>query len=153
MVQRSYQGLGPPEAAIREFEALSPHVRWLWGLQAMVGCFSADGSALDIALDGVHTAAFHFTRRPHFYGLRDPAPGAPDLSDRRLGPRAFETLRPYALHLRGLQGRCRPFGRDWQALNIPLQALETAAFHFTGVAQFYGSRGDSAGPFRRAGSP
>ena len=150
MVQRTYHGLGTPEAAARELAGLRAHVRWLWGLQAKVGFFSTDGSALDIAVDAVHTTAFHFTRRPHFYGLRDPDPGAPDLADRALASTAFDALRPYAQHLRGLQGRCRPFGRDWQALNIALQGLETTAFHFTRLPSFYGSRGDSAGPTLRA---
>lgn len=152
MVHRTYYGLGHADAATREFDGLRAHVRWLWGLQAKVGFFSADGSALDIAVDALHTAAFHFTRRPHFYGLRDPDLGAPDLADRRLAHGAFEALRPYAQHLRALQGRCRPFGRDWQALNVALQGLETAAFHFTGQGAFYGSRGDSAGPTLRVGA-
>lgn len=151
MVHRTYAGLGPPEAAARAFEALRPHMRWLWGLQAAVGYFSADGSALDVAVDALHTTAFHFTRQPQVFGLRDPDLAAPDLTDRDLAPLAFEALRPYARQLRNLQARCRPFGRDWQALNIALQGLETAAFHFTGNADFYGSRGDSAGPVRQAG--
>jgi hypothetical protein len=148
MVHRTYAGLGTPEAAARDFEALRPHVRLLWGLQACVGYFSRDGSALDIALDSLQTAAFHFTRRPHFYGPRDPTADAPDLGDRSQAPAAFDALRPYAARLRLWQGRCRPFGRDWQALNVALQGLETAAFHFTLTAQFYGSRSDAAGPTR-----
>jgi hypothetical protein len=151
MVHRTYQGLGAREAAVREFEALRAHVRWLWGLQAAVGLFSADGSALDVAIDAAQTSAYHFTRRPHFYGLRDPDPGAPNLRDRGLAPMAFEALRPYAQQLRRLQGRCRPFGRDWQAINVAFEGLETAAFHFTAVDRFYGSRGDSAGPVRIGG--
>ena len=152
MVHRTYQGLGSLEAAVRDFEALRPHVKLLWGMQQAVGYFTAEGSALDVALDALLTAAFHFTRRPHFYGACDPLPDAPDLRDRREAPTALDRLRPYALELRTLQGRCRPFGRDWQALNIPLQSLETTAFHFTGVPHFYGSRGDSAGPVRVGGA-
>lgn len=152
MVHRTYQGLGTQEAASREFDALRPHVRWLWGLQAAVGFFSADGSALDVAIDAAHTSAYHFTRRPHFFGLKEPESGAPNLTDRSLAPTAFEALRPYALRLRHLQSRCRPFGRDWQALNVALEGLETAAFHFTGVDRFYASRGDSAGPVGRVGA-
>lgn len=148
MVHRTYAGLGGPEAASRDFEALRPYVRALWGLQAAVGYFTRDGSALDIALDSLQTTAFHFTRRPHFYGPKDPLADALDLRERPAVAGAFEALRPYAAKLRGLQARCRPFGRDWQALNVALQGLETAAFHFTGVAEFYGARADSAGPTR-----
>src|SRR5690349_14114277 len=63
MVQRTYRGLGPPEAAARDFEGLRPYVRAIWGLQARVGFFSRDGSALDVALTSLQTAAFHFTRQ------------------------------------------------------------------------------------------
>lgn len=149
MVHRTYIGLGSADAAAREFEALRPYVRALWGLQAVVGYFTRDGSAIDIALDSLQTAVFHFTRRRHFYGPRDPLPDAADLRERAAVAGAFEALRPYAAKLRLLQGRCRPFGRDWQALNVALQGLETMALHFTQMEQFYGARGDSAGPIRR----
>lgn len=148
MVHRTYAGLGAPDAAARDFEALRPYVRALWGLQAAVGDFTRDGSALDIVLDSLQTAAFHFTRRPYFYGPRDPLPDAVDLRERVAVTRAFNAFRPYALSLRTMQGRCRPFGRDWQALNVALQGLETAALHFTGLSDFYGARADSAGPTR-----
>ena len=148
MVHRTYHGLGPPDTAAREFEALRPYVRALWGLQATVGYFTRDGSALDVAVDSLQTAAFHFTRRPHFYGPRTPLEGASDLRERSAVAGAFDALRPYAQALRRLQSRCRPFGRDWQALTVAVEGLETTAFHFTGAAHFYGSRGDSAGPVR-----
>ena len=148
MTHRTYVGLGAPEAAAREFEALRPYVRALWGLQAAVGPFTGDGGALDIAVDGLQTAAFHFTRRPRFYEPRDPLPDARDLRDRAAVAGAFEALRPYAQALRRLQARCRPFGRDWLALDVAVKGLETTAFHFTGVEHFYGSRGDSAGAVR-----
>jgi hypothetical protein len=148
MVHRTYLGLGTFEAAVREFEALRPHVRMLWGMQLRLGYFSADGSAIEVALDALQTTVFHFTRQAHFFGDRDPAPCAPDLSERVSAVGAFEALRPYHQRLRLLQGRCRPFGRDWQALNIALQGLETAAFHFTSTPHFYGSSGDSAGAVR-----
>jgi hypothetical protein len=48
-----------------------------------------------------------------------------------------------------MQGRCRPFGRDYLALDIAKQTLESAAFHFTRVASFYGAWGDGAGATRR----
>jgi len=148
MVHRTYAGLGPPEAAARDFEALRPYVRALWGLQTTVGFFSRDGSALDVTLSSLQTAAYHFTRQRDFYGSRDPLGDTVDLRDRDSVASVFEGLRTYAVALRRLQSRCRPFGRDWQAINVALEGLETTAFHFTGVAQFYGSRGDSAGPVR-----
>lgn len=153
MVHRTYHGLGSPEAAARDFEGLRPYVRALWGLKAAVGDFTGDGSAIDIALDGLQTAAFHFTRRPHFYGPREPLAGAADLRTRTAVAGVFEALRPYAHTLRGWQGRCRPFGRDWLALDVALKGLDTTALHFTGVAHFYGSRGDSAGPVRPPDQP
>ncbi len=154
MVQRTYAGLGSPDAAVRDFELLRPYVRALWGLQATVGYFTRDGAALDIALDSLQTAAFHFTRRPHFYGARDPLANAADLRERSAVAGAFEALRPYANALRLMQGRCRPFGRDWQAIQVALQGLETTTFHFTHVAEFYGARSDSAGPTRsQEGAP
>ncbi|WP_068875985.1 MULTISPECIES: hypothetical protein [unclassified Phenylobacterium] len=148
MVHRTFAGLGAPDAAARDFEALRPYVQAIWGLQAAVGYFSRDGSALDITLSSLQTAAFHFTRRRDFYGPREPLGDAADLREREAVTSVFEALRPYARALRQLQSRCRPFGRDWQALNVAVQGLETTAFHFTGVAHFYGSRGDSAGPVR-----
>ena len=36
MVPRTYNGLGAPEAAARDFEALRPYVRALWGLRVVV---------------------------------------------------------------------------------------------------------------------
>lgn len=151
MVHRTYAGLGAPDAAARDFEALRPYVLALWGLQARVGYFTGDGSALDIALDGLQTAAFHFTRRPHFYGPKAPLEDAANLRDRAVVGGVFDALRPYAQALRQLQARCRPFGRDWLALDVAVKGLETTALHFTGVPHFYGSRGDSAGAVRPVG--
>jgi hypothetical protein len=45
-----------------------------------------------------------------------------------------------------LRFRCRPYGRDYQALAIATSTLDTAAYHFTQVPHFYGAKGDSAGP-------
>ena len=112
----------------------------------------ADGPdylAMGVALDGVQTTAFHFTRRPHFYfQLERPAyrEGNNRLGDRDAALAAFDALTPYADALRLMKGGCRPFGRDYMAITIPLQCLETAAFHFTRVAHFYGAKADSAGP-------
>lgn len=53
--------------------------------------------------------------------------------------REFDALRPYADQLRKMQQQCRPFGRDYHA--IALEALDTAAYHFTKRPHFYGSQG------------
>lgn len=155
MVHRTYIGLGPPEAAVREFDGLKPYVVQLLALRSECAHLGPDHMAIGIALDGLQTAAYHFTRRRHFYheleedGPRTPA-GNNRLSDRVEAIAAFQALTPYAGHLRRLQGRCRPFGRDYLALDIARQSLESAAFHFTREASFYGARGDSAGPTRPA---
>ena len=47
-----------------------------------------------------------------------------------------------------MQRKCRPFGRDYLALDIAKQGLETAAYHFTREAAFYGLQGDGAGATR-----
>ena len=51
--------------------------------------------------------------------------------------RAFEDLRPYFDRLVEMKGRCKPFGRDYYALSIPIDALNTAAYHFTRRPHFY----------------
>lgn len=51
--------------------------------------------------------------------------------------RAFDDLRPYVDQLRALQLKCRPFGRDYLALQIALEALDTTAYHFTRRPHFY----------------
>lgn len=152
MVHRTYVGI-PRESAVREFEALSPHVARILALQAECVPFGPDHSALGIAIDGAETAAYHFTRRRHFYAaLREPATpalaGNNRLADRNEAVAAFEALDPYADQLRRLQMRCRPFGRDYLALDIARQSLETAAYHFTRIEAFFGAQGDSAGPLR-----
>ncbi len=67
--------------------------------------------------------------RQTYVGLSDPV-------------REFEALRPYAARLRALQRNCKPFGRDYHAIAIALDALETAAYHFTRRPHFYGDSGD-----------
>ena len=37
-----------------------------------------------------------------------------------------------------------PFGRDYHAIAVALEALETTAFHFTREPHFYSTRGQSA---------
>jgi hypothetical protein len=166
VVARTYYGLGPPEAAIAAFNRLAPFARQLLALRAECAPMGLDdlalGIALDdlalgIALDGLRTAAFHFTRRPYFYHELDGAAarGTPAsngrLTDRREACAVFDALTPYADALMAMQATCRPFGRDYMALSIARQALETAAFHFTGQGAYYGARADSAGPVRPGG--
>jgi hypothetical protein len=54
----------------------------------------------------------------------------------------FEQLRPLAERLRQLQTRCKPFGRDYHALAIALDGLDTAAYHFTRRPRFFASGGE-----------
>ena len=65
-------------------------------------------------------------------------PGVPDAQ------RKFEELRPLVEQLREMQRGCRPFGRDYHAIAIALEAIETTAFHFTREPHFYTARGHSA---------
>jgi len=153
VVHRTYVGLCPVEAAVRAFEGLTPYVREMMEMQRGCPPFGADHGAVGIALDGLQTAAYHFTRRRDFYGavaaeFADRPVGNGRLADRAEAVAAFVALRPYVDRLRALQGRCRPFGRDYLALDIAKASLETAAFHFTREAHFYAARSDSTGPLR-----
>jgi hypothetical protein len=157
VVHRTYQGLGPRENAIREFDALAPWAVQLFALQAECGIMDADFMALRVALDGLETAAYHFTRRRCFYDALKPRPdphrkGNGRLRDPVEAREAFRALTPYASRLLALQTRCRPFGYDYCALEIARQGLETAAFHFTRVEGFYGLKGDASGRGGRPGS-
>jgi hypothetical protein len=153
LVHRTYQGLGPLPSAIREFDALKPYATDLLELRRCCRYGSMDHQAIGIALDGLETAAFHFTRRRNFYheleGAMDAAVDGNDrLADREEAVAAFRALTPHAERLGMLQMRCRPFGRDYLALGIAIQSLETTAFHFTREAHFYGARADSSGSIR-----
>jgi hypothetical protein len=153
MVARSYTGLGLALAAVAEFDKLLPHVQLIRALQEKCAPFSADDAALQLAVEGLQTAAFHFTRRPQYYEATRPVRQHGrnyygGLGDEREAFAAFEQLIPYARELRFLQARCRPFGRDWLALEIPKKCLETAAYHFTKRGGFYGAGSDSAGRIR-----
>ncbi len=68
------------------------------------------------------------------------------LGNHEAAVRAFESLQPYARELLGLQAECVRLGPDHMALGIALDALQTAAFHFTRRRYFYhelgGPRGD-----------
>lgn len=155
MVARGYYGLGCHEAAVAAFDRLKPFVEELLSLQGECEPMTADYSAIGIALEGLQTAAYHFTHRRHFYRVQESErppyrPGNNRLGDRQAAIAAFEALTPYANALGKIQGGCRPFGRDYLALTIARQSLGTAAFHFTRVAHLYGAKRDSAGPVRPA---
>ena len=143
MVRVTYCGLGDARAAVSHFDALLPHVLVIRGWQARCHPMGQDDWALEIAIDGLETAAFHFTRRPFFFEATRPEREHgrnyyEGLGDRAACVAAFEGLAPYAEALRALKGRCRPFGRDYLALDIPMQTLDSAAYHFTRVPYFFG---------------
>lgn len=67
MVRVTYVGLGD---AVRRFEALQPYVNELRAMQRACKPFGRDYLAIAIAIDGLDSAAYHFTRRPHFYAAK-----------------------------------------------------------------------------------
>jgi hypothetical protein len=155
MVHRTYVGLGAPEACVKIFDDLAPFAEALLDLQWDCPRGGLDHMAMGIAWDGLNTAAHHFTRRRYFYhrleeAARLKAVGNGRLRDREEAVVAFKALAPHVDRLRALQLRCRPMGRDYLAIAMVRESLESAAFHFTHEDNFYGSRGDSAGPTRPA---
>lgn len=141
MVHRIYAGLGPPDHARRRFSELTPWVRELKSLQAECPATTSDWLALNVALDALQTAAYHFTRRPDFFFDVEVC-AASRTSNSRLRDRdearaAFIALRPYADHLRKMQQQCRPYGADYCALALALDGLFTSAFHFTRDDKIY----------------
>jgi hypothetical protein len=66
MVRRNYMGVMDPEGA---FEDLRPLVDRMIRLRAQCKPFGRDYHALSIAVEAMDSAAYHFTRRPHFYAL------------------------------------------------------------------------------------
>jgi hypothetical protein len=64
MVRMTYVGVADPETA---FEAFRPYVARLRDLQRLCKPFGRDYHAIAIAIDGLESCAYHFTRRPHFY--------------------------------------------------------------------------------------
>ena len=54
----------------------------------------------------------------------------------------FEELKPLVDRLRALQRNCKPFGRDYHAIAIALDAMDSTAYHFTRRPHFYAARGD-----------
>jgi hypothetical protein len=153
MVHRTYGGLGPRDQAVKAFEELTPWARKLLEMQWECEMMGPDYLAMGVAFDGLQTAAYHFTRRRHFYFELDaqrPALGRGNgrLKDRAEAISAFLELEPYHRQLQVLQRRCRPFGGDYLALGVAMEGLDTAALHFTREAAFYGARSDSSGPLR-----
>lgn len=150
MVHRTYTGIGRGDAAVGTFDALTPHARKLYWLQAECSFGTPDYAALAVAIRSLETTAYHFTRRRHFYdGLVSEAraavqPGNNRLADRTEALKEFEALRPYNKALIDLRGRCRPFGPDYMALDIATQGLLTALCHFTGDTDLYA--GEWCGP-------
>ena len=109
MTQVRYIGLGGPHQAAKAFDALKAYVSEILELQAECEPLGADDQALAIALDGLQTAAFHFTRRRFYYfELERPAyrAGNQRLRERAERIRAFETLTPYYDAIRTLQSKC-----------------------------------------------
>jgi len=66
MTRVRYIGVRDP---VRAFEELRPYVQQLRELQRQCKPFGADYLAIAIAIDGLTTAAYHFTKRPHFYAI------------------------------------------------------------------------------------
>ena len=56
--------------------------------------------------------------------------------------RAFEELTPLVQQLRALQYTCKPFGKDYHAIAVALQAIDTTAYHFTRQPHFYAAKGE-----------
>ncbi|MFL5297807.1 MAG: hypothetical protein ACJ798_15640 [Phenylobacterium sp.] len=54
----------------------------------------------------------------------------------------FEALTPLVDRLRKLQLKCRPMGRDYCAITIALEAIDTTAYHFTRRPHFYSNLGN-----------
>lgn len=153
MVRVRYSGVGDQEAAIRLFDGLAAQVELIRALQANCWPRDPDDMALQMAVEGLETAAYHFTRRPRYYeGVRIPREHGrnfyPGLGDRESAIAAFAALKPLWAAVATVQQRCRPFGRDYLALEIAKHTLTSAAYHFTRIEAFFGAKSDSAGPVR-----
>lgn len=72
--------------------------------------------------------------RLSYLGLGDPAACL----------RRFEALRPFVADLRGLQRLCAPGQGDYLAFEVAIDALETAAFHFTRRPFFFEAQKQAA---------
>jgi hypothetical protein len=73
------------------------------------------------------------------------------LGDARACEAEFAAFGQTIARLRQLQAKCKPMGPDYHALDVVISSFNTAAYHFTGIAGFYGARGDSVGPCARFG--
>jgi hypothetical protein len=69
MARQTYVGLGRPEWAMKEFDAFLPYVKMIRAMQAECAPMGPDDNALKIAIDGLETAAYHFTRRPMYFDM------------------------------------------------------------------------------------
>ena len=49
----------------------------------------------------------------------------------------FEKLTPLVKELERMKLKCRPFGADYHALSVALDAINTTAYHFTRRPHFY----------------
>jgi hypothetical protein len=49
----------------------------------------------------------------------------------------LEELKPLVNQLINMRSRCKPFGRDYHAVCIALEAIDTMAYHFTRRPHFY----------------
>ncbi|HEV2530332.1 hypothetical protein [Phenylobacterium sp.] len=65
--------------------------------------------------------------RRNYVGMRDPVA-------------RFEELEPLVDKLRALRLTCKPFGRDYHALSIALEAMDSTAYHFTRRPHFYAGK-------------
>jgi hypothetical protein len=54
----------------------------------------------------------------------------------------FDELEPLVTKLRAMQLTCRPFGRDYHAIAITLEAIDSTAYHFTRRPHFYSTTGN-----------
>ncbi len=63
----TYVGLGDPNAAVQSFDGLASHVAAIRAMQAKCWPLGPDDLALQIAVDGLESAALHVTRGPHYF--------------------------------------------------------------------------------------
>lgn len=70
------------------------------------------------------------------------------LGDKEAAVRAFDELRPLVAHLAAMKLKCKPFGRDYHAICVSLDALDTTAYHFIRRPHFYGGCDDAVSQSR-----
>jgi len=69
MVRMNYVGITDPKAAFAE---LAPFRAKLIAMKRKVRPFGSDYLILDALDKALDTAAYHFTREPHFYTMKPP---------------------------------------------------------------------------------